>query len=116
MAEKKRRGTGKSTLADVARLVGVSTMTASRALRMPEKVSPEIRAKIDAAVTELAYVPNIQARNLASASSKLITMVVPSFATPGSAIVSEALQEILRPQGYNMMLAEANHSAAEESH
>ncbi|MBD9661819.1 LacI family DNA-binding transcriptional regulator [Pantoea sp. PNT03] len=115
MTEKKRRGTGKSTLADVARLVGVSTMTASRALRMPEKVSPEIRAKIDAAVIELSYVPNVQASNLASATSRLITMVVPSFATPGSAIVSEALQEVLRPQGYNMMLAEANHSAAEES-
>ena len=65
MTEKRRRSTGKSTLADVARLVGVSAMTASRALRMPEKVSPEIRARIDAAVAELAYVPNVQARNLA---------------------------------------------------
>lgn len=115
MAEKRRRSTGKSTLADVARLVGVSAMTASRALRMPEKVSTDIREKIDAAVAELGYVPNLQASNLASASSRLITMVVPSFATPGCAIVSEALQEMLRPQGYNMMLAEANHSAAGES-
>ena len=115
MAEKRRRSTGKRTLADVARLVGVSTMTASRALRMPEKVSADIREKIDAAVIELGYVPNVQARNLASASSRLVTMVVPSFATPGCAAVSEALQEVLRPQGYNMMLAEANHSAAEES-
>ncbi|MEI2266749.1 LacI family DNA-binding transcriptional regulator [Erwinia sp. CGal63] len=115
MAEKRRRSTGKSTLADVARLVGVSTMTASRALRMPEKVSSDIREKIDAAIAELGYVPNVQARNLASASSKLIAMVVPSFATPGCAAVSEALQEILRPQGYNMMLAEARHSAAGEN-
>ncbi|WP_380182506.1 LacI family DNA-binding transcriptional regulator [Kalamiella sp. sgz302252] len=115
MTEKRRRSTGKSTLADVARLVGVSTMTASRALRMPEKVSSDIREKIDAAIAELGYVPNVQARNLASASSKLITMVVPSFVTPGCAAVSEALQAILRPQGYNVMLAEANHSAAGEN-
>jgi len=115
MAEKRRRNTGKSTLADVARLVGVSTMTASRALRMPEKVSSDIREKIDAAVAELGYVPNLQARNLASASSKLITMVVPSFATPGCAAVSEALQAVLRPEGYNVMLAEARHSAAGEN-
>ncbi|MGK3143987.1 LacI family DNA-binding transcriptional regulator [Pantoea sp. C2G6] len=115
MAEKRRRSTGKSTLADVARLVGVSTMTASRALRMPEKVSPDIREKIDAAVAELGYVPNVQASNLASASSRLVTMVVPSFATPGCSAVSEALQQVLRPQGYTMMLAEANHSAADES-
>lgn len=115
MAEKRRRSTGKSTLADVARLVGVSTMTASRALRIPEKVSPDIRDKIDAAVAELGYVPNLQARSLASASSRLVTMVVPSFATPGCSAVSEALQSMLRPQGYSMMLTEANHSAAEES-
>lgn len=112
MAEKRRRGTGKSTLADVARLAGVSMMTASRALRMPEKVSSDIREKIDAAVTELGYVPNVQARNLASASSRLIAIVVPSFATPGCATVSEALQKVLRPEGYNIMLTEASHSAA----
>lgn len=115
MAEKRRRSTGKSTLADVARLVGVSTMTASRALRMPEKVSLDIREKIEAAVAELGYVPNVQARNLASASSRLITMVVPSFATPGCAAVSEALQQVLNPRGYHVMLAEADYSTAKES-
>ena len=114
MTEKRRRSTGKSTLADVARLVGVSAMTASRALRMPEKVSPEIRAGSTRPSRNWPMCPTCR-RVTASASSRLITMVVPSFATPGSAIVSEALQEVLRPQGYNMMLAEANHSAAEES-
>ncbi|WP_253073348.1 LacI family DNA-binding transcriptional regulator [Sodalis ligni] len=34
---KQRRNSGKSTLADVANMAGVSTMTASRALREPEK-------------------------------------------------------------------------------
>ncbi|MDT9121821.1 LacI family DNA-binding transcriptional regulator, partial [Escherichia coli] len=33
--EKRRKNTGKITLAEVAKLVGVSTMTVSRALRMP---------------------------------------------------------------------------------
>ncbi len=37
--EKRRKGTGKITLTEVAEFVGVSAMTVSRALRMPEKVN-----------------------------------------------------------------------------
>lgn len=79
--EKRRKNTGKITLAEVAKLVGVSTMTVSRALRMPEKVNPELRTRIEAAVSELGYVPNLQARNLASADSSLVMGVVPSFSS-----------------------------------
>lgn len=39
---RKRRSTGKVTLADVAQLAGVGTMTVSRALRTPEQVSDEL--------------------------------------------------------------------------
>jgi transcriptional regulator with XRE-family HTH domain len=77
--EKRRKNTGKITLAEVAKLVGVSTMTVSRALRMPEKVNPELRTRIEAAVSELGYVPNLQARSLASADSTLVMGVVPFF-------------------------------------
>ena len=40
---RKRRSTGKVTLADVAQLAGVGTMTVSRALRTPEQVSDKLR-------------------------------------------------------------------------
>lgn len=81
--EKRRKGTGKITLTEVAEFVGVSAMTVSRALRMPEKVTPELRDRIDAAVSQLGYVPNLQARNLASVHSDLILAVVPTFSSPG---------------------------------
>ena len=45
---RKRRSTGKVTLADVAQLAGVGTMTVSRALRTPEQVSDKLREKIEA--------------------------------------------------------------------
>lgn len=90
--EKRRKGTGKITLTEVAEFVGVSAMTVSRALRMPEKVNPELRDRIDAAVSQLGYVPNLQARNLASVHSDLILAVVPTFFA-GFLPVSEALQK-----------------------
>ncbi|AUP76450.1 hypothetical protein CWS02_08420 [Enterobacter sp. EA-1] len=66
---RKRRSTGKVTLADVAQLAGVGTMTVSRAIRTPEQVSDKLREKIEAAVQELGYMPNLAASALASASS-----------------------------------------------
>ncbi len=42
---RKRRSTGEVTIADVAQLAGVGTMTVSRALRAPEQVSDKLREK-----------------------------------------------------------------------
>lgn len=115
MKAKQRRNSGKSTLADVARLTGVSTMTVSRVLREPEKVSPLVREKIEAAISELGYVPNLAASNLASSTSRLITTLVPSITTPGCAQFSEALHKVLKPKGYNVIMAEDHYAAADQS-
>ncbi len=112
--ERRRKNTGKITLAEVAKLVGVSTMTVSRALRMPEKVNPELRTRIEAAVSELGYVPNLQARNLASAESSLVMGVVPSFSSPGFLAVSETLQTVIAAQGYSMMFIESGQGGQSE--
>lgn len=66
------------TLNDVARKAGVSAITASRALRTPDIVSPETRARVEAAVEVLGYVPNPAAQALASARSRLLGIVIPS--------------------------------------
>ena len=44
---RKRRGTGRVTLQEVANFAGVGTMTVSRALRTPEQVSDKLREKIE---------------------------------------------------------------------
>ncbi|WP_437616620.1 LacI family DNA-binding transcriptional regulator [Erwinia sp. V71] len=110
MEGKRRPGTGKSTLADVAKRVGVSAMTVSRALRAPEKVSDSLREKIQQVIAELGYVPNLAASALASASSRLITLVVPSLKTPGCSVIYHTLQQQLLPQGYNILLSEADNA------
>lgn len=74
-----RRGGGRPTIADVARLAGVGAITVSRALREPERVSAELRVQIDAAVAKLGYVPDRNARALASASAELVAVLVPSL-------------------------------------
>lgn len=100
---RKRRSTGKVTIADVAQLAGVGTMTVSRALRTPEQVSDKLREKIEAAVNELGYMPNLTASALASASSHTIAMVVPNLAEAGCTEMFAGLQHVLQPAGYQII-------------
>ena len=111
---RKRRSTGKVTLADVAQLAGVGTMTVSRALRTPEQVSDKLREKIEAAVQELGYMPNLAASALASASSWTIAMVVPNLSEAGCSERFAGLQQVLQPAGYQIMLAESQHRLEQE--
>ena len=111
---RKRRSTGKVTLADVAQLAGVGTMTVSRALRTPEQVSDKLREKIEAAVQELGYMPNLAASALASASSWTIAMVVPNLSEAGCSEMFAGLQQVLQPAGYQIMLAESQHRLEQE--
>ena len=75
----KRRTDGRPTIADVAARAGVGAITVSRALRDPSLVSMALRAKIDNAVMELGYVPNLAARALASTRSDVVGVLVPSL-------------------------------------
>lgn len=75
----KRRTDGRPTIADVARRAGVGAITVSRALRDPSLVSDMLREKIDTAVRELGYVPNLAARTLASTRSDVVGVLVPSL-------------------------------------
>lgn len=111
---RKRRSTGKVTLADVAQHAGVGTMTVSRALRTPAQVSDRLREKIDTAVRQLGYTPNLAASALASATSWTIAMVVPALAEAGCSEMFAGLQEVLQPAGYQIVLAESRHRLEQE--
>src|SRR5690625_4936203 len=61
-----------ATIADVARLAGVSRSTASYALSGKRSISQEVRERVLAAVEELGYTPNAGARALATAQTRVI--------------------------------------------
>ncbi len=68
------------TLKDVAVHANVSVITASRTLRTPEIVSPDMRDRVKRAIDELGYVPNPAAQALASSRSNIIGAIIPSVA------------------------------------
>jgi LacI family gluconate utilization system Gnt-I transcriptional repressor len=101
--KRRRRGAGHAAvLADVARLAGVSPMTASRALSRSAKVEPEKARRVYAAARKLAYVPNRLAGGLASSKSSMVYMVLPSWEDPVFQELMQALREALLGAGYHL--------------
>lgn len=76
----KSRGTGRPVrVEDVARVAGVSPITVSRALSVPDKVKPETRQKVAEAVAKTGYVVNPIASSLRSGQSSFVSVLVASL-------------------------------------
>lgn len=114
LSKRNRRGSGAITLHDVARLAGVSPITASRAINKPEQVSPALLKKVEEAVARTGYVPNRMAGGLASSKSKLIAAVVPSTVISVFNETIESLNNTLFDRGYQLMLGQSDYSADRE--
>lgn len=65
----------RATIDDVAALAGVSIKTVSRVVNREPNVRDATRAKVERAIAELRYQPNLSARNLASQRARLITLI-----------------------------------------
>src|SRR5690606_37557490 len=110
-----RRGRGRPTIADVAAHAGVGAITVSRALREPERVSQELRRQIAAAVDELGYVPDRNARALASARADLVAVLVPSLTNSVFAEVVQGLyDEIAADTQLQIHIGNTHYSGLEE--
>lgn len=104
----------RSSAADVARLAGVSTATVSRCLNTPDQVDTDTRRRVQAAVGKLRYVPHGAARALRSARSHMVGAVVPSFDYALYARTTSAMQAVLDPKGYSLVLAEHHYELRAE--
>ena len=95
----------RSTLADVARLAGVSLGSASRALSVPEQVKPATLASVRRAVAQLGYVRNGPAQALASRRTRTVATIYPTLGNPIFAVSIHALQQTLWGHGYQLLVA-----------
>jgi LacI family transcriptional regulator, gluconate utilization system Gnt-I transcriptional repressor len=99
---------------DVAVRAGVSTMTVSRALSEPSKVSEEMRERVLRAVRETGYLVNHLAGSLSSNRSTTIGLIVPSIDNSIYTQTVKGLSEVLKRSGFQLMIAESGHDPNEE--
>jgi len=113
-AKRSRRGSGAVTLHDVAHIAAVAPMTASRALNTPDRVSPDVLARVTEAVRRTGYVRNRLAGGLASTRSKLVAAVVPTISGPVFLQTIQALTATLADSGYQLMLGQSGYVDSRE--
>lgn len=103
-----------ATIYDIAKHVGVSAGTVSRALSRPEKVLPATRARIEQAAAALGYVPNTIARTLKTQRSGKILVTVPDIANPFFAQILQGAEETAQAAGYAVLLGDTQHQPDRE--
>ncbi len=102
----RRNGT---TLEDVASRAGVSRATVSRAVNGSPKVSLDVRRAVEAAVSELGYVPNRAARSLVTRRNGSVGVVItePSgrlFSEPFFPLVLRGISAALTARDLQLVL------------
>lgn len=102
------------TVRDVAKSVGVSVSTVSRALSAPEMVAPATRARVVQAAQNLGYQPNRAARGLITGRTGNIGLVIPDLENPYFASVTKGVQARARAAGYSVFVADSDEDAASE--
>lgn len=91
-------------LRDVAEKAGVSIRTVSNVVNGYAPVSESKRLRVEAAVAELGYRPNVMARNLKHGRSGLIALVVPELDVPYFAELARAVVTTAREVGYTVVV------------
>jgi len=104
----------RATLADVARLAGVSLGSASRALSVPDQVKPQTLSSVQRAVEQLGYVRNGAAQALASRKTRTVAAIYPTLNNPIYADSIQSLQQTLWGYGYQLLIASHEYRPARE--
>ncbi|KAA0018575.1 LacI family DNA-binding transcriptional regulator [Salinicola corii] len=114
MTKRRRRGSQRVTMGEVARLANVSPSTVSLYLRRPDEVSPGRAEKIQAAIDRLGYLPNTMAGGLASSRSNVIGVLVPTITNSFFSETLETLERHLRSAGYQLLIGNTEFDDARE--
>jgi LacI family transcriptional regulator len=81
-----------ATMRDVAQRAGVSAKTVSRVVNNDRYVSADVRERVEAAITELQYVPNMLAVTFRAGRDAAIGVAVPGVADPFFASIIDAVE------------------------
>lgn len=98
------RRSNQTTIMEVALAAGVSLATVSRVTNHPDKVSPKTRERIERVIREKGYVPNLNAKSLASSKSKTVAIVVPELTRSSIAGLVDGICDCAKKRDYLIRL------------
>jgi LacI family transcriptional regulator len=90
---------------DIARDLGVSLMTVSKALRSHSDISEETKRRVLKRARELNYRPNLIARSLVTRRSYMIGLIIPDLMHSFFAEVAKGIARKFEPLGYQIVIS-----------
>src|SRR5690348_1973918 len=99
---------------DVASLAGVAVGTVSNVLNHPDLVRPLTRARVEAAMEELGFIPNGSARQLRAGRSRCLGLVVLDVTNPFFTEVARGVEDYAQAAGYAVILCNSDEADDKE--
>ena len=104
----------RTSLKDLARQLGVSIATVSRALRSSPEIGQEMQERVKSLAKELNYRPNPFARSLRHEAPKVIGVVVPNLVSHFYSAVLDGIEQQAASQGYSVLSANSHEDVEAE--
>ena len=102
------------TIKDIARELGISPSTVSRALKDHPDISQETKRLVNELAEKLNYQPNIVALSLRQSKTNTIGVIIPEIVHFFFSTVISGIEDVAYSAGYNVILAQSNESQARE--
>lgn len=96
------------TIKDIARALGISPSTVSRALKDHPDISPETKKAVNDLAKELSYQPNAIALSLKHSRSFTIGVIIPETVHHFFSSVISGIEDVAYEAGYNIMICQSN--------
>lgn len=106
----------KATLKQIAKQLGVSVSTVSKALNNSPEISDATKIKIQEFAKLKNYKPNITALNLKSRKTKTIGVILPNILNSFFAKVFTGIEKVAEEKGYHIITCISNESLEKEIH
>lgn len=103
-----------ATIYDVGNRAGVSVATVSSVINNSSYVSPELRKRVEAAIRELNYSPNLLARGLARQKTLTLGVLVPDIANFFFPELVRGVEDKAKEAGYTIILGSSDNQVAKE--
>ena len=104
-----------ATITDVAKLAGVSPVTVSRVINDAPLVNLKTRARVEQAIRDLGYVPNVAARSLRSKRTQSLALILPDVTNTFWTTVARGVEDTAQSRGYSVFLCNTDEDLAKQA-
>ena len=102
------------TLKDIARQIGLSAATISRALADHPDISGETKQRVRDAAQAMSYIPNYRARYLRAKHSRLIALIVPEMNMFFVPSMIAGINHVVQQNDYSLIVFQSDNSIVQE--